>query len=98
MATLWALNTEVTCVHPGWNLLRGRDAVLASWRAILSNTAQAKIVGVAERTQVFGDLALVVGRELVGGHPIAVSNTFLREPGGWKLLHHHASPVAQPND
>ena len=88
MAALWATAAEVTCVHPGWNILRGREAVLESWRSILGNAEQAKIVGAAE-------VALVVGRELVGGHPIAVSNTFLLEEDGWKLLHHHASPVAR---
>lgn len=96
MATLWARTAEPTCVHPGWDLLRGRDAVLQSWRTILRNADQAKIMGVAESTQVVGEIAIVVGRELVGGHPIAVTNTFLRETGVWRLLHHHASPVARP--
>ncbi len=95
MAALWATAAEVTCVHPGWNILRGREAVLESWRSILGNADQAKIVGAAEAAQIVGEVALVVGRELVGGHPIAVSNTFLLEQDGWKLLHHHASPVAR---
>ena len=96
MAALWATAAEVTCVHPGWNILRGREAVLASWRSILGNAEQAKIVGAAEGAQIIGEVAIVVGREVVGGHPIAVSNTFLLQEDGWKLLHHHASPVAQP--
>lgn len=96
MAALWATAAEVTCVHPGWNILRGREAVLASWRSILGNAEQAKIVGAAEAAQIIGDVAIVVGREVVGGHPIAVSNTFLLQEDGWKMLHHHASPVAQP--
>ena len=96
MAALWATAAEVSCVHPGWNILRGREAVLESWRSILGNAEQAKIMGAAETAQIVGEVALVVGRELVGGHPIAVSNTFLRQRDGWKLLHHHASPVARP--
>ena len=96
MAALWATAAEVTCVHPGWNILRGREAVLASWRSILGNAEQAKIVGAAEGAQIIGEVAIVVGREVVGGHPIAVSNTFLLQEDGWKMLHHHASPVAQP--
>ena len=96
MAALWATAAEVTCVHPGWNILRGREAVLASWRSFLGNAEQAKIVGAAEGAQIIGEVAIVVGREVVGGHPIAVSNTFLLQADGWKLLHHHASPVAQP--
>lgn len=96
MAALWATAAEVTCVHPGWNILRGREAVLASWRSILGNAEQAKIVGAADGAQILGEVAIVVGREVVGGHPIAVSNTFLLQENGWKMLHHHASPVAQP--
>ena len=67
MAALWATAAEVSCVHPGWNILRGREAVLESWRSILGNAEQAKIVGAAETAQIVGEVALVVGRELVGG-------------------------------
>ena len=61
MAALWATAAEVTCVHPGWNILRGREAVLASWRSILGNAEQAKIVGAAEGAQIIGEVAIVVG-------------------------------------
>ena len=37
MAALWSSSPELTCVHPGWNVLRGREAVIESWRAILGN-------------------------------------------------------------
>ena len=99
MAALWSSSPELTCVHPGWNVLRGREAVIESWRAILGNPQQPKIVGAAERAQLLGNVgpnttALVVGRELVGGSPIAVTNVFVREGAAWKLLHHHASPIA----
>ena len=99
MEALWSSQAPVTCVHPGWNVLRGRAAVLESWRAILGNPQQPKIVGAAERAQLLGPpgssaAALVVGRELVGGSPIVVTNAFVREGAAWKLVHHHASPVA----
>src|SRR5215469_7466233 len=35
MERVWARETPVLCLHPGWALLRGRDAVLESWRQIL---------------------------------------------------------------
>ena len=53
--------------------------VLESWRAILGNPAQPKLVGAVERTTVRGEVAIVVGRELAAGHPIAVTNTFVRQ-------------------
>ena len=99
MAALWSSHADLTCVHPGWNVLRGREAVMESWRAILANPQQPNIVGAAEHAQMLRSggssvAALVVGRELVGGSPIVVTNVFRREGLDWKLVHHHASPVA----
>jgi ketosteroid isomerase-like protein len=94
MSDLWANDDAVTCIHPHWNVLSGRETVLESWRAILGNPDQPKLVSAVERTTLRGEIAIVVGRELAAGHPIAVTNTFVRQEGAWKMLHHHASPVA----
>src|SRR5687768_7948192 len=40
MDRIWAESGEVACIHPGWNVLEGREAVMDSWRGILSNPAQ----------------------------------------------------------
>lgn len=37
MDAIWADDDAVACIHPGWQPLEGREAVLESWRAILSN-------------------------------------------------------------
>jgi len=37
MDGLWATGSFVTCIHPGWGVVRGRDAVIASWRSILES-------------------------------------------------------------
>ena len=34
MDGLWAEREAVACVHPGWQALHGRDAVMASWRVV----------------------------------------------------------------
>jgi ketosteroid isomerase-like protein len=94
MAALWSARDAVTCVHPGWNVLEGRERVLESWRQILGNPEQPKIVSAARSAWVEGDAAIVVGRELVAGSPIATTNAFVREDGAWKMILHHASPVA----
>jgi hypothetical protein len=88
----------VTCIHPGWGALHGRTAVLESWHAILANPEQPRIVAGGAEVRLLGDLALVLCRELVGGNPLAATNLFVREAGGWKLLHHHSGPVYRLTD
>ncbi len=95
MDALWALEAPVWCVHPGWNMLTGRDEVMQSWRAILSNPAQERIVAGGASVLVRGELAIVTCRELVSGNPLAATNAFVRENGDWKLVQHHSSPVAR---
>ena len=36
MDGLWASNAPVTCIHPGWEALYGREEVLESWRSIIA--------------------------------------------------------------
>ena len=40
MGELWAQSVAVSCVHPGWDLVLGREAVMESWRAIFSGTSE----------------------------------------------------------
>jgi ketosteroid isomerase-like protein len=94
MERVWVSTPDITCIHPGWNLLRGRDAVMESWRNILANPEQPRLVSGGASVILAGDLALVLCRELVGGAPLAATNVFIREDGDWRLLHHHSGPVS----
>ena len=94
MDALWSRRVPVTCIHPGWNVLAGREMVMESWEAILSNPGQPRIVGGGAQVQVLGETAIVTCRELVAGNPLAATNVFVREAGRWVLVHHHAGPVA----
>ncbi|HEX5369539.1 MAG TPA: nuclear transport factor 2 family protein [Dehalococcoidia bacterium] len=93
MEDVWSEAAGVSCVHPGWNVLEGREAVLGSWRDILGNPNQARIVTGGATVHIYGALALVICRELVGGSPLVASNVFALEGEAWKLLHHHSGPV-----
>jgi ketosteroid isomerase-like protein len=95
MDRLWAESVPVTCVHPGWSLLSGRDDVLGSWRAILTNPQQARLVSGGATARIFGDAAVVVCREFVAGNPLLATNVFIREDGRWRMMHHHSGPVMQ---
>lgn len=93
MEAAWASQHTVTCVHPGWNVLEGRDDVLESWHNILRNPGQPRIVAGGASATLFGDLAVVICRELVAGSPLVATNLFVLEEGAWKLIHHQSGPV-----
>jgi hypothetical protein len=98
MERLWATGRAVTCIHPGWDVLRGREAVMASWRSLLAGDAP-DIACSAASAQVDGDLAWVVCRERIPGAPAVVAtNLFVRERGAWRLCLHQAGLVAQARD
>ncbi len=95
MDDAWAKSDDISCVHPGWNVLQGRDAVVESWHAILSNPEQPRIVVGSASVTISGEVAVVVCRELVAGSPLAATNVFVREAKEWKLLHHQSGPVSR---
>ncbi|MEX2650419.1 MAG: nuclear transport factor 2 family protein [Alphaproteobacteria bacterium] len=92
MDALWARRAPVACTHPGWRALIGRDAVLASWAAILSAPERPAIVCFAPHAVLLGETALVLCYEDVGAW-LAATNVFVREDGAWRMVHHHAGPA-----
>ncbi|TMQ13659.1 MAG: DUF4440 domain-containing protein [Candidatus Rokuibacteriota bacterium] len=101
MDRVWAHGEHVQCVHPGWPLLSGWDAVRTSWETIFTNTAEMRFT-VSDVHAVVGDevawvtcteniLSEVAGRVSVTA--ILATNLFERSAGGWRLVHHHASHV-----
>ena len=98
MNALWSTRSSVACLHPGMPLLVGREAVLASWREILSGRPGIPISCQAPTTQVFGETAIVYcyeGPENEAAHLVA-TNVFVREDGAWRIVHHHAGPLSIP--
>jgi hypothetical protein len=93
MARVWSEHAPVVCIHPGWNVLKGRASVLESWNGILANPAQPRLVTGGASARVFGETAVVVCRELVAGTPLAATNLFTLEEGRWRMVHHHSGPV-----
>ena len=93
MEDLWATRVPVTCIHPGWPPLFGRDDVLESWRGILGNEGSPEIGCHAPRAHVYGDVATVVCYERVPDSYLVATNVFMREGGLWKLVHHQAGPT-----
>ena len=93
MEALWASHAPVVCVHPGWTAIAGRSEVLQSWRAILANPDAPHVMCHNDRVFLYGEVAIVqCEEELETGHLVA-TNTFIRENGAWKMIHHQASPL-----
>jgi len=105
MDEVWGHGAHVKCVHPGWPLLTGWEAVRASWEAIFANTQEMSFTLTDVRVTEAGDLAWVTCTEnilsesdgRVGVTSILATNVFERGPGreggGWRMVHHHASHV-----
>src|SRR5262249_13179015 len=91
---LWSRAQPVACIHPGWDALIDRAAVMRSWRQIVESPSAPNIVCENETPFVLGDIAFVVCHEVLTEGVLAATNIFAREDGAWKLVHHQASPLA----
>lgn len=94
MDAVWARHAAVACIHPGWAVLRGRDAVMESWRVILETPGRPQISCRDATADVVGDAAFVTCYEDVNQGILAATNIFVREDGAWRMVHHQAGPTA----
>jgi ketosteroid isomerase-like protein len=101
MDKVWAHGEHVTCIHPGWPLLRGWDAVRASWEAIFNSSGEMRFTLADVRVEVAGDAAWVTctenilseSRGRVSVTSLLATNVFQRSSEGWRMVHHHSSHV-----
>ncbi len=100
MDEVWAHDSLVTCVHPGWPLAEGWPAVRQSWDTIFRNTPEIRFEVSEERIDVRGDLAWVVCVERVSSGDdrgaVQATNVLRRASGRWLLVHHHGSAYVAP--
>ncbi|MCA8927747.1 MAG: nuclear transport factor 2 family protein [Alphaproteobacteria bacterium] len=96
MAALWAASHPVACLHPGAAPIMGRDAVLASWRSILSASTRPAIQCLQPQALVFDEAGLVVCVEALATGRLMASNLFALERGAWRMVHHHSGPLNAP--
>lgn len=98
MSDLWARDGEVTCVHPGWVILRGWGAVASSWAALFDGSQRLQFIVTDVHVTAADDVAWVTCDENLlgdeGGATVAVLNLYRRAPDGrWRMVAHHGSPV-----
>jgi ketosteroid isomerase-like protein len=94
MEALWAEAAPVSCIHPGWDALEGREEVLQSWRSILEAPSAPEIQCTLASAHVLGDVGFVVCHERLPGTVLVATNLFQREGGAWRMVHHQAGPIA----
>lgn len=106
MEAVWLHEPWVKCLHPGWELLVGWEAVRSSWADIFRSTTQMMVSISRPLVRVVGDTAWVSCLENVtstyeDGFTTALveaTNIYVRKQGKWLLAHHHTTvlPGQQP--
>jgi uncharacterized protein (TIGR02246 family) len=98
MLAVWADDDDAVCVHPNGPRLVGLEAIRTAWARILAGggvdvrvaerrvhrAAAISVHSLIERVLVEGSR----GRETV---ECVVTNVYVRDAGGWRMLVHHAS-------
>ena len=104
MEAVWARGEHVKCIHPGWGLLVGWEAVRTAWETIFKNTVEIRFSLSDVAVEVEGNLAWVTCTEnilsQVGGNisvtSLLATNLFERRGDAWLIIHHHGSHVFSP--
>jgi ketosteroid isomerase-like protein len=103
MAAVWVRLERAKCVHPGWDLLEGWEAIRQSWEAIFANTDYMRLVITDVSATVSGQLAWVTCVENLSDAPdtiqvsrILATNIYEHIDDEWRIVHHHASVVMRP--
>jgi ketosteroid isomerase-like protein len=96
MAEIWSARANVSCIHPGWLPLFGREAVMQSWHSILGNPDAPRIRCLNATAHPFGDTAYVTCFEQLDSGFLVATNVFVRESQLWRLVHHQAGVCPPP--
>ena len=98
MEEVWSATAPVACIHPGWGALTGREDVLESWAAIISNPDSPDVRVHAPEPHLHGDVGFVVCYEEIAGQYLIATNVFVRDGSVWRMVHHQAGPTAAVPD
>ena len=101
MEALWAHGDHVRCVHPGWCLLVGWEAVRRSWEAIFKASHEMRFSIGDVHVQCEGGVGWVTctenilseARGTISVTSVLATNIFEHGGGEWLMVHHHASHI-----
>ncbi len=99
MMAVWAQGSPLLCVHPNGPPLTTRAAVEQSWRRIFQGASAVRFTLSHRQSHEDGALSVRFVHENIHHGPgfrdvavVLATNVFVREPGGWRMCSHHASP------
>jgi hypothetical protein len=101
MEAIWWHEDWVRCLHPGWDLLLGWEAVQESWEMIFNSTAKMNVAISRPLVHVLSDAAWVSCVEHVTSAAegdfvtalVEATNIFVRRDVRWRMVHHHTTPL-----
>jgi uncharacterized protein (TIGR02246 family) len=101
MMAVWAEDDEVYCVHPGGARLAGLERIRESFRQIFGSgaTMRFQLRGLQQLRgamlavhSVYEAIAIIGERR--PANAVIATNVYANIGGGWRMIAHHASPVA----
>jgi ketosteroid isomerase-like protein len=101
MSTVFIRDNRVGCMHPGWIMLRGWEAIRQSWENVFDPEDKLDIKLHNVTVDIKGDAACVtcvqelvyIKRDPVVMNISVSTNIFERTESGWLMVIHHASPI-----
>ncbi|MEO8346403.1 MAG: nuclear transport factor 2 family protein [Betaproteobacteria bacterium] len=100
MMAAWADDEDIVCVHPGGARMVGYDAVRGAWEQLFAGDTKLSFrldgIVVLETVGLAMQSAIehVATADGAARGTAAATNVFLRTPSGWRMVCHHASPMA----
>jgi ketosteroid isomerase-like protein len=104
MESVWLQEEWVRCLHPGWEILEGWDAVRESWQQIFENTKFLRVSVALQFIRVEKAMAWICCTEKISSATdgrfetayVQATNIFRQQNGDWYLVHHHGSHLPSP--
>ncbi len=108
MGTVFVHDERAGCMHPGWLMLKGWEAIRQSWENVFDPQDQLEIKLHNLSIEIDGDTAWVtcvqeltyIKRDPVMMNVSVSTNIFEKNESGWQMVIHQASPmpVTKPED
>ena len=101
MGTVFVHDERAGCMHPGWVMLRGWEAIRQSWENVFDPEDQLDIKLHNLSIEIEGDTAWVtciqeltyIKRDPVIMNVSVSTNIFEKSDSEWKMVIHQASPI-----